>query len=110
MSRREFPAKVKEQAYERANGFCEIPWCAAPLHPGKYHYDHVTADGIGGEPTLSNCAVICIACHRDKTKKDVKAIAKTKRIRRRQIGIRKPRKITKWRRFDGSIVRADRER
>jgi 5-methylcytosine-specific restriction endonuclease McrA len=99
----------------RANGCCEgNPYgdrCPAKLTIGKYHYDHVIPDGLGGEPTLDNCAVLCVACHKDKTaSKDVPAIAKTKRIQDRQRGIKKPRSMTRWRKFDGTVVTAPRER
>lgn len=94
--RREFSKQVRRDAFLRANGCCE-GWlpngtiCGAKLTIGKYHYDHVIPDAHGGEPVLSNCAVICIACHKYKTAKhDVPAIAKTKRIQDRHIGIRKP--------------------
>jgi 5-methylcytosine-specific restriction protein A len=114
--RREFSKQVRRDAFARANGKCEgwLPngtLCEAKLTIGKYHYDHVIPDAHGGEPTLENCAVICLPCHKFKTaKKDVPAIAKTKRIQDRHKGIKKPRTIRSWRRFDGTIVHADRER
>jgi hypothetical protein len=40
----------------------------------------------------------------------VAQIAKARRVERKHIGIRKPRTITAWRRFDGSIRRVERER
>jgi hypothetical protein len=56
---------------------------------------------------LGNCRVLCLTCHRAKTsQKDVPRIAKAKRTRDVALGIRKPRSIRTWRRFDGSIVRA----
>ena len=109
--RREFSKKVKRDAFVRADGKCEVPWCCARLTVGKFHYDHVIPDALGGEPTLENCAVICVPCHKSKTgKMDMRNIAKTKRIQDGNRGIKKPRKITRWRRFDGSIREAGRER
>ncbi len=91
MSRREFSKQIKRQAFERAKGFCEGENCGAYLTPGKFAYDHVIADGLGGEPTLHNCAVLCSACHGEKTgKQDIPRIAKVKRIQDREKGIRKP--------------------
>jgi 5-methylcytosine-specific restriction protein A len=111
MSRREFSKAVKREAFTRANGVCEGKDCGAKLTLGKYHYDHRIPDALGGEPELWNCEVLCIACHSVKTRTtDVPAIAKTKRIQDRQKGIKKPRSITSWRAFDGTIVRAARER
>ncbi len=109
--RREFSKHVKRDAFVRAAGKCEGDGCGARLSLGKYHYDHVIADGLGGEPTLENCAVLCMACHNEKTRKrDVPAIAKAKRIEDRQRGIKKPRTITRWRKFNGDVVQAPRER
>ena len=92
--RREFSKQVRRDAFMRANGQCEgHPYgerCPVKLQIGRYHYDHDIPDALGGDPTLENCVVLCIACHKDKTsKRDVPAIAKTKRIQDRQIGIRK---------------------
>ena len=109
--RREFPKQVKRDAFLRAKGHCEGKNCGARLTLGKYHYDHEIPDALGGEPTLENCLVLCIACHGEKTaKRDVPAIAKTKRIQDRQRGIRKPRTMTRWRKFSGEVVYASRDR
>lgn len=86
--RREFSRKIKAQAALRAGGRCEN--CTARLMTGSYHYDHDTPDGLGGEPTLENCKVLCKSCHSIKTtKQDVPAIAKAKRRERARFGIKK---------------------
>lgn len=90
--RQEFPAKIKLAAFERANGRCEIPGCNAKLHPGRFIYDHRNPDYFGGEPTLENCQVICRECDRDKTNKDASDIAKSRRIIKREAGIRRRRR------------------
>jgi 5-methylcytosine-specific restriction protein A len=88
MSRREFPAKVKAQAMLDTKGHCVS--CTAPLRTGHIHYDHIIPDAMGGLPTRGNCAVLCTACHRQKTSEsDVPAIAKSNRVRRAHWGIRK---------------------
>jgi 5-methylcytosine-specific restriction protein A len=88
MSRREFPKQVKRQAFDRAEGKCEL--CGVRLTFGKYAYDHIIPDGLGGEPTLENCQVACNPCHSEKTgKQDIPRIAKVKRIRDREKGIKK---------------------
>jgi 5-methylcytosine-specific restriction protein A len=107
--RREFSAKVKLAAFERANKHCER--CAALLIAGKFRYNHRIPDALGGEPTLENCECLCLACDGIQTyKTDIPAIAKSKRIRRRNAGVKKPRTITGWRRFNGEKVYATRER
>ena len=110
MTRREFPKPIKREALRRAAGKCEGENCGA-LFGVKFHFDHVIADGLGGEPTLDNCAVLCHPCHDEKTRKhDVPLIAKVRRISDKHNGIKKPRTIRTWRKFNGEIVHAGRER
>lgn len=107
--RREFSKQVKRDAFVRSGGHCEI--CGAKVSFGKFAYDHVVPDALGGKPILDNCQVACLPCHAEKTgKQDIPRIAKTKRISDREKGIRRPRTITRWRRFDGSIVETGRQR
>jgi 5-methylcytosine-specific restriction endonuclease McrA len=84
--RNEFPAKVKVAAFERANRCCEE--CGVDIRPGNGpEYDHIVPDAIGGGNDLENCRVLCIPCHGKKTaKKDVPAIARTKRLAAKHIG------------------------
>jgi len=86
MSRREFSAKVKAAAFERAAGHCE--GCGGFLYPGKFRYDHDLPDWLGGEPTLENCRVKCVGCDAPKTAADQTRIAKTKRLKLAHIGAR----------------------
>lgn len=107
--RQEFSAKIKVAAFERAKKRCER--CGAMLIAGKLRYNHRIPDALGGQPTLDNCEVLCLGCDSEQTyKTDIPAIAKSRRIRKREAGIRKPRTITRWRRFDKTIVEASRER
>lgn len=106
--RREFSKQVRRAAYARAAGRCE-GWtaqgivCEARLTVGKFQYDHIIPDADGGEPILENCAVICVSCHKYKTSNwDIPAIAKTKRIRDRHIGITTKRKQIASRGFQKS--------
>lgn len=86
--RREFPAKVRIAAFQRAKGHCER--CPTLLMPGKFRYNHRIPDALGGEPTLENCEVLCLGCDTTQTyEKDIPAIAKSKRIQRRGAGIKK---------------------
>lgn len=96
---REFPAKVKRQAFERCKDLAGVPRCescTAALGPGNINYDdrldgecdHDLADGLGGEPVLANCVVRCKTCHRKKTRVDRRLIAKGKRVSERHFGMR----------------------
>lgn len=94
--RREFPSSVRVVAFTRAGGRCEM--CTSRLSPGNVHYDHRIADGLGGEPVLENCSVLCRSCHGAKTfvgdglqAGDVTRIAKAKRVAAKNIGAREKR-------------------
>ncbi len=104
MSRKEFSAKVKAAAFLRADGHCENKECRARLSIGKFAYDHDNPDGLTGEPTLENCKVLCFACHKVKTKKDVGDIAKARRRERKHIGATKPRRSIPGKRFNGDPI------
>ncbi len=107
--RREFAAATKWKAFANASGKCVR--CTAKLYPGNVEYDHEIPCEFNGDNSLSNCLVLCRSCHANKTfKSDIPAIAKAKRVAKRHAGIRKPRTITGWRKFDGTIVRQPRER
>ena len=85
-ARREFSKKVKAEAFVRAKGRCEK--CNVKLM-GNAEYDHIvpTAYGQYGPPTLANCQLLCQKCHRQKTStRDVPAIAKADRIKRKLQG------------------------
>lgn len=92
--RREFTKPTKRDALKRANNECEGVLangkrCCAPLTIGKVAFDHVIADALGGEPTLANCAVLCLICHAEKTdKRDKPAIARAVRLSDAHAGIR----------------------
>ena len=86
--RREFTAKTKLAAWDRAGGCCEHCTLKVTAAIGPTQYDHRIPDGLGGEPTLENCQVLCKPCHDLKTHTsidgDVSKIAKAKRINKRQ--------------------------
>lgn len=91
--RTEFTKQTKRLALDRSARRCEGiltsgERCGFPVDHKK-HFDHVIPDALGGTNELSNCAVLCIACHDEKTRKiDVPLIAKTKRISDKFNGIR----------------------
>ena len=108
MNRREFPAKVRVAAFERARGRCEV--CTARLFPGNLEYDHEIPDAMGGEPTLANCVCVCRACHRAKTStQDIPTIAKSNRVRSKHIGGKRRSRFRGWRNMRGEIVLANAE-
>jgi len=96
--RREFSKQTRRDADDRAGGICECPrlvgiagftgeGCGRPLTSGNRFYEHIICDGIGGEPTLDNCAVLTKTCWKRKTKWDQPTVAKVKRVRDAWLGI-----------------------
>ena len=113
--RSEFSKKTKLQAFARSGGICDK--CGCKLMPGKIEYDHTLPCAFGGTADLSNCMVLCRACHRAKTSnKDIPAIRKSDRVRAKHIGATKPHRAmpgsraSGWKRkFDGTVVRRSAE-
>lgn len=108
MSRTEFGAKVRRLAWSRCAGKCEN--CTAKLYPGRFAFDHVKPDGLGGEPTLENCKVLCTACHTAKTvEQDRPLMQKADNIRAKHFGLGKvKRPWSQYRKkMDGTVVRRD---
>lgn len=83
----EFTNPTKRDAFVRCEGKCEC--CGVKLRSGEANYDHITPTWLSGDNSLSNCQVLCVKCHRVKTStRDVPMIAKTKRQRDREQGIK----------------------
>ena len=102
MTRRaEFSKETRRQALKRSGGFCEAIGRVYGLNPGRRcnaklsygvefdHYPIRAADG--GSAELSNCLAVCLKCHKWKTRTfDTPQVAKSKRIRDRHQGIKRP--------------------
>ena len=103
------PPRVKVRVFERARGRCVL--CTLEIR-GKLRpaYDHCVALINGGENREGNLQLLCVPCHAEKTGADVAEKSAVARKRTRAIGIKRPRTITRWRKFNGEIVRATRER
>lgn len=103
------PPRVRLRVFEKYNGVCYLS--GVKIRPGdKWEIEHVQALCNGGEHRESNMAPAIVAAHKDKTAADRREKAKNDRVRKRHLGIKKPRSILGWRKFDGSIVRASRAR
>ena len=86
MARRNFSKSVivaRIKAATRDNNvYCDL--CGLPCT--KFEIDHIRADGLLGEPTFENSRLLCVPCHKEKTKEDVAAISKAKRVEARHLG------------------------
>jgi hypothetical protein len=74
--RRNFPQSVRKLAFARCcrngtmPGIPQCEKCGNVLRAGNIEYEHLDADGLGGEPTLENCGVWCaVPCSSKKTHK-----------------------------------------
>lgn len=93
MARKEFTKATKAKAFKRANGRCE--GCGKTLEAGRFAFDHIVPDGLGGDNTLENCQVLCsggrATCHGIKTaEEDQPRMAKADAQKMAHLGISKP--------------------
>ncbi len=122
--RNNFTSETKRLAFRRSGGICEchllaragikgfsIDGCGRPLGVGNTFYEHVDPSAISQRNDLDNAAVLVKTCWLLKTAThDLPTIAKSNRTQDRARGIYKPRSITGWRSFNGTVVFAPRGR
>ncbi len=94
--RTEFSQKVRKAAFARCcrNGqpYCEGCDCEINARTGTI-YEHKIPDGLGGEPTLENCAVHCKTCADVKTfTQDNPRMAKADRVLKKNFGLQPSRR------------------
>lgn len=103
------PPRVRLRVFEAHGGVCYLS--GRKIMPGDaWQLEHPLALVNGGENRESNLAPALTAAHKIKTAEDVAQKAKNDRVRKRHLGIKKPRTITRWRKFNGEAVTAARER
>lgn len=99
MVRREFSRKTRQQALERSGLRCEAAGARYGFEAGQrcncslslgVQFDHVLPDQMGGDNTLSNCAAICVQCHKYATRNDIRTIRKSDRQRDKSSGVVRP--------------------
>lgn len=110
MTRKRLSPRDRLRIFEGAKGVCMF--CNGRIKPGEaWDISHATPLEMGGADDEANMFPAHRTCHRSHTAAtDIPMIAKAKRRQMRHLGIKKARKITRWRRFDGSVVVAPRER
>ena len=94
MTRRAFTRTTKLAAFTRCvNGQGEpiCDGCRKVIFAGDGpEYDHIIADEHGGGNGLENCQVLCTACHKPKTRADMKVTVRGRKARARHAGADKP--------------------
>lgn len=118
MARHEFTKATKRAALTRSGHKCEAAGPRYGFEEGQrcncnlslgVQFDHDVPDGLGGDTSLENCRAVCIRCHSFKTRNDVAQIAKMKRQRDRNSGVKDGPKL-KGLPFAKSIKSARREK
>jgi len=100
-----------EAAFVPIISYAEAKTLTADQIIARFHFDHGIAHAHDGPAEPWNLTPLPIEDHRIKTATiDIPRIAKSKRIQKREAGIRKPRTITRWRKFNKQPVFASRER
>jgi 5-methylcytosine-specific restriction protein A len=104
------PPRVRLRVFYRDNGTCQCG-CGRLIHAGeRWQTDHTLAIINGGENRETNLRTLLVKCHKTKTKADMAQKSKDYHVRAKHNGIKKPRTIRSWRKFNGTIVHAERER
>jgi len=97
------PDRVRVRVFEFYDGVCQL--CTAPILLAKdYVTDHRYPLISGGANRETNLQPVHEWCHKLKTAQDVAFKAKAYRVKRRIIVGPKPRSMTRWRRFNGTVV------
>ena len=104
------PDRVRLRVFEAHGGICHLT--GRKIRPGDtWDVDHVQALCNGGEHRESNLAPALREAHRAKTAEDVKQRAKDDRVRKKHLGIWKPKRPLRHPRLkkkpNGTVVRRD---
>jgi 5-methylcytosine-specific restriction endonuclease McrA len=112
MSRRRKLTRLQRVSiYDAAKGVCCL--CQLPIQAERgqrWILEHLKPLWLGGADDDTNVAPAHERCAIDKTTREAPVKAKGDRVRARHLGVKKPRSITQWRKMDGTIVHASRER
>ena len=108
------PPRVRLRIFERHGGICALT--GRKIMPGdKWALDHVLPLSMGGLHAESNLQPVLEIAHREKTKQDVAALAKARRLAAKHAGIERRRaaplpggKRSPWKKkLSGEVVRRD---
>ena len=104
------PDRVKLRVFEREGGKCWLT--GRKIRPGEpWDLDHKIALCNGGTHSEDNLAPAIREAHRAKTAEDVAQRAKDDRVRKKHLGIHRPKQIvpgskaSRWKKkLDGTVV------
>lgn len=101
------PQRVKDRVLERYGHKCAKTLVRFDAK-NRPEFDHIIPLALGGENRETNLQPLCHQAHKVKTAEDVKAKAKSARVRAKHHGISKKKRRMPYRKFDGTPVWPDR--
>jgi 5-methylcytosine-specific restriction protein A len=109
--RKSLTRNQRAELFLQRGGICYLCGTRINAERGEaWEVEHVEAREISGRDDWDNLQPAHVACHKVKTKADKEIIARSNNARNNSLGIKKPRTITRWRKFNGDRVIAGRER
>lgn len=103
------PDRVRVRVFTAKDGRCHS--CTRKIPAGEaWTCEHMTALVNGGENRERNLDVTCGWCLPAKNAADVAEKSKVYTKRKRHLGVKSKRTITRWRKFNGDVVNAPRDR
>jgi 5-methylcytosine-specific restriction enzyme A len=93
MNRRPLTTLQRAKLFLDHGGMCHICSYKIVVPNEAWQVEHVVPFAMGGKDDVTNMRPAHVDCHAAKTKNDVKAIAKVKRIQAKHIGSKAP---SKW--------------
>jgi len=103
------PDRVKLRVFLRYDGVCQCG-CNLKIIGQRWQCDHKVALINGGSHSESNLQPLLVEHHKNKTRDDIAEKSRTYKKRKSNYGVKKPRTIRAWRRFNGEPVFATRQR
>src|SRR5689334_13531565 len=81
------PSKTVQVQSLRYFGIHVCPECDEPIHEAdEVEWDHRHCVTLGGQDHYTNIRMLHVGCHTEKTIRDIKANAKTKRLEKELAG------------------------
>lgn len=88
------PARVRLRVFERENGMCHIT--GRKIAPGEsWELEHKVALILGGQHRESNLFPALTEPHREKTAAEMQVKAKIANVRKKHLGIKRPKQSIK---------------
>lgn len=98
------PPRVKLRIIDRQGGRCAYCMRKLGVAGEGIEFDHTRALINGGENREANLQALCLICHRGKTREDVAEKSKVDRVRKKALGLNRPKRKIPYRKFDGTPV------